>query len=197
MECTVPVQYIGPGHSAPRDQCRGNTLPYYRSSSFGNSFHCKKMFKVRVFTQINISKRSFLLRSILMLFPSCIEESGSKCGDRFVCCQSFSRRVEERQKEAHTKLEEKHPQFWRILENIQRAGFAEEFPFGCRQDRLRCLIDGIGKFVSSAKESLMWLWWIRWLYRKRNEIWAEDLGSWLIYNCPATSSGFSFWPGPR
>ena len=155
MECTVPVQYIGPGHSAPRDQCRGNTPPYYRSSSFGNSFHCKKLFKARVFTQISISKRSFLLRSILMLFPSCIEESGSKCGDRFVCCQSFSRRVEERQKEAHTKLEEKHPQFWRILENIQRAGFAEEFPFGCRQDRLRCLIDGIGKFVSSAKDVIV------------------------------------------
>ena len=153
MECTVPVQYIGPGHSAPRDQCRGNTPPYYRSSSFGNSFHCKKLFKARVFTQISISKRSFLLRSILMLFPSCIEESGSKCGDRFVCCQSFSRRVEEQQKEAHTKLEEKHPQFWRILD--QSAGFAEEFPFGCRQDRLRCLIDGIGKFVSSAKDVIV------------------------------------------
>ena len=54
MECTVPVQYIGPGHSAPRDQCRGNTQPYYRSSSFGNSFPCNKMFKVRVFTQIKI-----------------------------------------------------------------------------------------------------------------------------------------------
>ena len=129
-----------------------------------------------------------------MLFPSCIEESGSKCGDRFVCCQSFSRRVEERQKEAHTKLEEKHPQFWRILENIQCAGFAEEFPFGCRQDRLRRLIDGIGKFVSSAKDVIVMNPVV---VQKRNEIWAEDLGSWLIYNCPATSSGFSFWPGPR
>ena len=61
------------GHSVPRDQCRGNTLS---NNIFSTAQNCENLNRMKI-------------SSILMLLPSCIEESGSKCGDRFVCCQTF------------------------------------------------------------------------------------------------------------
>ena len=42
----MPVQYIGPGHSAPRDQCRGNTLPNSIFFLAQDCEHLKRRFGV-------------------------------------------------------------------------------------------------------------------------------------------------------
>ena len=80
LQC-VPIYW--PGHSAPRDQCRGNT-------------QSNNMLKISSVAQ-NCEKNTHFLEIWCVLSAvyfdvvaiSCIEESGSKCGDRFVCCQSF------------------------------------------------------------------------------------------------------------
>ena len=87
-------------------------------------------------------------------------------------------------KREHTKLEGKHPHSWKIFSFHKKV---LHFMGAIKKSEKWDQSTDTRLVFSPKKNPYMMAPRIK---RKRKEIWARNLGSWLIYNCPPTSQSF-------